>query len=112
MQYFAYYVFFCFRNKKFRDYDLILRKAEKDIVFDMDIVQIIRRLRMHGLALTMLTSKQARYYMASASRKKVIDLIDHEDNKHWNKIESLAYQFFAHPKFGCTKNGYRVFNSI
>ena len=56
----------------------------------MDIVQIIRRLRMHGLALTMLTSKQARLYMASASKKKVIDLIDREDNKDWNKIESLT----------------------
>ena len=90
MQYFVYYAFFCCRDKNFKKYNLILKKAEKDIVFDMDIVQIIRRLRMHGLALTMLTNKQTRLYMAKASRKKVIDLIDHENNTHWNKIESLT----------------------
>ena len=47
---------------------------------------------MHGLALTMLTSKQARHYIAKTSKKKPIELelIERRDNMHWHKTESLT----------------------
>ena len=38
VRYLAHWLFFCCRNKDFKDYNEILRKAERNIAFDMDIV--------------------------------------------------------------------------
>ena len=46
---------------------------------------------MHGMALTMLTSKELRQFIAITVKKKSIELIDHQGNNYWNKIESLNY---------------------
>ena len=43
------------------------------------------------MALTMLTSKEIRRFIAVAVKKKAVELIDHEGNSYWNKIESISY---------------------
>ena len=43
------------------------------------------------MALTMLTSKECRHFIAVAIKKKAVEFIDHEGNSYWNKIESLSY---------------------
>ena len=43
------------------------------------------------MALTMLTSKEIRRFIAVTIKKKAVELIDHEGNSYWNKIESISY---------------------
>ena len=43
------------------------------------------------MALTMLTSREIRRFIAVTAKKKAIELIDHKGNNYWNKIESISY---------------------
>ena len=46
---------------------------------------------MHGLALTMLTQKESRHFIAKSVLRKPIDMLDYAGAHTWNKLESLTY---------------------
>jgi len=49
---FAYGVFFCCKPKWFRDYEDAMDEVENDMSRSLDVVDFMRRMRMHGFALT------------------------------------------------------------
>ena len=49
---FAYGVCFCCKPKWFRDYEDALDEVENDMSRSLDVVDFMRRMRMHGFALT------------------------------------------------------------
>jgi hypothetical protein len=65
--------------------------VEKDVDMNLDLIQFIRRIRMHGAALTMLLKSGTKNYINMISRKKDIDTIDLSAPKTWNTVESLSY---------------------
>ncbi len=68
-----------------------MEKAEKDIDIDMDIIQFMRRIKMHGLTLSMLTGSTLRRFAGTTVKQKQIEQIDYTGAKSWNKLESLTY---------------------
>lgn len=81
----------CCRNKKFKDYKAQLKKADRDVNMNLDLIQFIRRIRMHGAALTILLKGVDRGYLYTYAKVKNIDEIDLTPPKRWNQIESLSY---------------------
>ena len=50
----VYGICFCCKPRWFRDYEDALQEVDKDIDRSLDVVDFMRRLRMHGFALTSL----------------------------------------------------------
>jgi len=69
-----------------------LKKAQDDTNRNLDMISFLRRIRMHGIALTVLLKKEDRLFISSFAKKKTVDDIDLTTRKHWNKIESLSYK--------------------
>ena len=68
-----------------------MEKAEKDIDIDMDIIQFMRKIKMHGRTLSMLAEKNVRRFVGTTVKQKNIEQIDYTGAKSWNKLESLTY---------------------
>jgi hypothetical protein len=52
----------------------------------------MRRIRMHGFALTALLNKSGRRFVATRSKKKAVEIIDpSKKTKNWNKYENLSF---------------------
>ena len=81
----------CCKNKKYKHYKAQLKKADRDVNMNLDLIQFIRRIRMHGAALTILLKGVDRAYLNTYAKKKNIDEIDLTPPKRWNQIESLSY---------------------
>ena len=81
----------CFKNEDFAKYHDLLEKAEKDIDIDMDIIQFMRKIKMHGRTLSMLAEKNVRRFVGTTVKQKNIEQIDYTGAKSWNKLESLTY---------------------
>ena len=53
----------------------------------------MRRIRMHGFALTTILNKPQRMFTAERSKRKALESDDcKNENKLWNKYEDLAYR--------------------
>jgi len=50
-----------------------LDKANKDINMNLDLIMFMRRIRMHGVSLSVLMKKEERNYMSIFSKKKNIE---------------------------------------
>ena len=59
----------------------------------MDIVQFIRRVRVHGLALTVLLNHKTRNFLARAVKQLplTVEKQDEKPLKNWNKLEHLFF---------------------
>jgi len=81
-----------------------LDQADEDVNKDLDLVMFMRRIKMHGLGLTILLKSDNHAFLSSFSRKKNIETLTEGPRKHWNEIESLTYSdriaagFFARYK--------------
>ena len=66
--------------------------AMDDVDQTLDLIQFVRRIRMHGAALTTLTHQIDRSYITIFSKKKNIESVTLEPPQFWTKIEAMSYQ--------------------
>ena len=65
-----------------------MHEVDADLKFNMDLIQFMRRIRMHGFALTVLLDKPFRMFTAKRSKRKALETISGPSkNKLWNKYE-------------------------
>ncbi len=60
------------RSRWINDYSETLEAVEEDIKCSLDILDFLRRLRMHGFGIAALYSKEERKFIESRSEKKPI----------------------------------------
>jgi len=81
---FQSYVMCCFRSKWYRDYMSSLDEIDTDLSRNLNIVDNIRRLRMHGLALTsMFDINQRSVISAKCAVKSLSNVAEFEPNTMW-----------------------------
>jgi len=68
-----------------------LEKAEEDVNKRLDLIVFMRRIRQHGIALTMLLKSEDRAFISSFAKKKNIEDTYSGRRIHWNQIENLSY---------------------
>jgi hypothetical protein len=84
---------FCFRSAKFKHYMETMDEVGEDLQTHMDLITFMRRIRMHGFALTVMLNKTYRIFTASRSKRKALESITIKtNNKNWNKYEDLSYR--------------------
>ena len=66
-------IFFCCKIDKFAKYLHSLERVEEEVNMNLDLIQFIRRMRMHGAAITILLKAVERGYLTVFSKKKSID---------------------------------------
>ena len=70
-----FYGFICCRKRWYREYDSALKLVSGDMDRQLDLLDFLRRFRMHGLALTALFEKPLRKMAALRTEKKCIDTV-------------------------------------
>ena len=84
-------VFFCCKIKSFAKYMLDLKLVDDKVNMNLDLVQFVRRIRMHGAALTMLLKNVDRGFIHKLSKKKNVEEVEECNSKGWNGIENLTF---------------------
>ena len=68
-----------------------MQKADDDVNKNLDLIVFLRRIRQHGVALTMLLKNEDRAFIGSFAKSKSIETIGSGPRKYWNQVESLSY---------------------
>jgi hypothetical protein len=59
----------------------------------MDLVSFFRRIRMHGIGLTMLLSRPIRTVASKVGKRKALESVaTKKGNMSWNRFESLCLE--------------------
>jgi len=86
-------VFCCYKLPELATYNKKLEYVETYMDKQLDLIHFIRRLRMHGIALTSLLDRSERNYISALQEK--IEIEDDPISKEkpaWNDIEKLSYR--------------------
>jgi hypothetical protein len=70
------FIICCRKRKWFVEYEKQINNAKFDINRNLDLVSFLKRLRMHGVALTILFDKPSRYFVSQRAINKNIENID------------------------------------
>jgi hypothetical protein len=65
----------CCKSKWYKEYDSAISFVDEDMKRNMDLLNFLRRIRMHGLALTSLFEKPLREITAGRAEKKDLDIV-------------------------------------
>jgi len=71
----------------------VLDVIEFDVQSQLDVVSMLRRTRMHGLALTTLLRPKRRKVLAKLSHKRnanIVTVRDETTSSQWNFVEKLS----------------------
>jgi len=71
------HIFCCFRKCLYREYTKAQELVEEDVTQSLNIVNLFRRLRMHGFALDYLVSRRKRSMLAFIAQHKNTTAIIH-----------------------------------
>ena len=74
----------CYRNSKKKKYEAALKKVKYDLEDNLNIMTILRRLRMHGYAIDFLTKRKVSKAFTELAAKKPIRYI---------KLDSKRFQW-------------------
>jgi hypothetical protein len=92
--FFFSYIACCFKPAWYNEYFDTLTTVDTDIDRTLDIVTLLRRLRMHGIALSMLTNHTERNLIALRSTNKPIENVKQKGKtlnpNLWAQFESLT----------------------
>jgi len=87
----------CLRIKKHDRFFSAMNKVEHDIAYQIDMVSIVRRLRMHGFALYSIMGQFDRKNVSRMAQRKSVNLIrdsfpefDHKDVLSWADLEHIS----------------------
>ena len=81
----------CCKRPWYKSYKRTLKKVTKDVDRQLDLVSVVRRLRMHGLALTALLNAAQRTFSSHIAQKKAVDFATgRETASLWYKDEQLT----------------------
>lgn len=71
-----------------------MNEVDADLSKNMDLVNFMRRMRMHGFALTVMLDKSSRMFIAERSKRKALESISGKNVKNtlWGKYEDLSYR--------------------
>ena len=58
---------------------------------NLDLIVFLRRIRQHGVALTMLLKSEDRAFITTFAKNKCIETSYTGHRKRWNQIENLSY---------------------
>jgi len=91
LRYCYYRICCCFRKEKFTRYWNTLAVVDSDLSENMDLVNTLRRIRMHGFALTVMLNKNYRNFTATRSKRKALESLSSDKKKinggNWNDCE-------------------------
>ena len=83
----------CRNRTWFKDYTNSLTQVNKEITSDLDLVKFMRRIRAHGLALSMVADPELINITNNLSRTKELRPADRKErNKLWKVYEDYAFK--------------------
>ena len=65
----------CCKRNKYVDYYDALKVVNHDVDRNLDIITLLRRLRMHGMALSLSNDKATKLFIANQSKDKHISTV-------------------------------------
>jgi hypothetical protein len=81
----------CCQSNSYQRYIDLLAYAENEVNSSLDIVTSTRRMRMHGVALTLLQTPRQRKLNAMMAPKRPANFGGGSVKMGWNEIEGLRY---------------------
>ena len=83
----------CCKRDWYNEYTKALDKVTFDVNRTFDVVNLLRRLRLHGFALTSLTDSNDRKLIAMNTEFKSLNvIIDEKKTVFWTRHEALCYR--------------------
>jgi len=81
------------KSQAFRNYEETLAVVNKDLNRNLDMIDVIRRLKMHGFALTSQLNKLSRKFISLRTVTQPLSQVKNfKPNSLWEKMEVLTQQ--------------------